>query len=164
MLTAFDYAVIAVIGLSALRGLWRGLVSELFGLVGYVLAFVAAKRYAEPLATFIPTDWPGGRLTQVLIAFAVIFVVVLVASSALDALLRHLTDAAGLQSVDRSLGMLFGVLRGTLLVLVLVAVAGLTELPRHEFWRNALLRPYAEQGVRALKPFLPERLAAYVRF
>jgi membrane protein required for colicin V production len=38
----------------------------------------------------------------------------------------------------------------------------LTELPQKEFWRNALLRPVAEQGVRELKPLLPDTLAAYV--
>jgi membrane protein required for colicin V production len=38
----------------------------------------------------------------------------------------------------------------------------LTELPQKDFWRNALLRPMAEQGVRELKPLLPDTLAAYV--
>jgi membrane protein required for colicin V production len=39
----------------------------------------------------------------------------------------------------------------------------LTDLPKQEFWRHALLRPYAEQGVRTLKPLLPKALAEYVR-
>ncbi|MGN6665380.1 MAG: CvpA family protein, partial [Trinickia sp.] len=30
MLTAFDYAALAIVGLSALRGAWRGLMSEIF--------------------------------------------------------------------------------------------------------------------------------------
>jgi membrane protein required for colicin V production len=46
--------------------------------------------------------------------------------------------------------------------LLLVAAAGLTELPKQDFWRNGLLRPFAEQGVRDLKPFLPDGLAAYI--
>ena len=43
MLTAFDYAVLAVIGLSALRGAWRGLLSEIFGLIGWVVAFLSLR-------------------------------------------------------------------------------------------------------------------------
>jgi membrane protein required for colicin V production len=58
--------------------------------------------------------------------------------------------------------LMFGLVRGVVLVLILVALAGLTELPKEEFWRNALLRPYAVEGVRAMKPLLPEALAAYV--
>jgi len=48
-------------------------------------------------------------------------------------------------------------------VLLLVALAGLTELPKQSFWRDALLRPYVERGVHELKPLLPPALAAYVR-
>jgi membrane protein required for colicin V production len=80
----------------------------------------------------------------------------------LSALLTRITEVTGLRGVDRSLGLLFGLARGAILVVVLVALAGLTELPQKEFWRNALLRPVAEQGVRELKPLLPDTLAAYV--
>ncbi len=79
-----------------------------------------------------------------------------------NALLSRIAQATGLGGVDRSLGMMFGLVRGVLLVLLLVAAAGLTELPKQEFWRDALLRPFAEQGVRELKPLLPDGLAAYI--
>jgi len=80
-----------------------------------------------------------------------------------SALLTRVTEVIGLRGIDRSLGLLFGVVRGAILVVILVALAGLTELPQHDFWRDALFRPAAEQGVRELKPLLPDTLAAYVR-
>jgi membrane protein required for colicin V production len=83
-------------------------------------------------------------------------------SSVASALLTRITEVTGLRGLDRSLGLLFGVVRGAILVVVLVALAGLTELPQMEFWRNALLRPTVEQGVRELRPLLPDTLAAYV--
>lgn len=54
-------------------------------------------------------------------------------------------------------------MRGCVLVVLLVAAAGLTELPKQDFWRNALLRPFAEQGVHELKQLLPDGMAQYVR-
>jgi membrane protein required for colicin V production len=163
-LTAFDYAVIAVIVLSALRGMWRGLLAEIFGLIGWVVAFIVAALYTPSLARYVPPDWPGRALTQYLVAFFGIAAAVLIVTAVLSALFERLTEASGLRGIDRSLGILFGLIRGVLLALVLVAVAGLTELPQQDFWRHALLRPYAEQGVRELKPFLPAALAGYVRF
>lgn len=163
LLTAFDYAALAVIGLSALRGAWRGLLSEIFGLVGWVVAFFVACRYVQLLVPYIPSDWPGGALTQWLLAFAAIMVGVVLVASVLNALVARLVAVSGLGAVDRSLGLLFGIVRGAVFVLLLVALAGLTELPKQKFWRDALLRPYAEQGVRELKPLLPPALAAYVR-
>lgn len=163
MFTAFDYAVMAVIGLSALRGAWRGFIGEIFGLIGWIAAFLVACRYVERLVPWIPAHWPGGALTQWLIAFALIVIGVVFVAGAANALLGRLVQVSGLSGVDRSLGLMFGLVRGVVLVLILVVLSGLTELPQQDFWRDALLRPYAEQGVRELKPLLPETLAAYVR-
>jgi len=162
MFTAFDYAVLAVIGLSALRGAWRGFVGEVFGLIGWVVAFVLACRFVDLLVPWIPANWPGGEFTQWLIAFALIVVGVVLVAGVANALITRLVSASGLSGVDRSLGLLFGLARGVVLVLILVALGGLTEMPQHAFWRDSLLRPYAEQGVRELKPLLPAPLAAYV--
>jgi membrane protein required for colicin V production len=163
MLTAFDYAALAVVALSALRGAWRGLLSEVFGLIGWVAAFFVACRYVGVLVPYIPATWPGGGLTQWLLAFAAVMVGVVIIASVVGALITRIVAASGLNGVDRSLGLLFGLARGVVIVLVLVALAGLTDLPKQEFWRDALLRPYAEQGVHTLKPFLPRALAEYVR-
>ncbi len=162
MFTAFDYAVMAVIGLSALRGTWRGFIGEIFGLIGWIVAFIVACKFVDRVVPWIPAHWPGGSLTQWLIAFALIVIGVVLIAGVANALLSRLVLVSGLSGVDRSLGLLFGLVRGVVLVLILVALAGLTELPQQEFWRDALLRPYAEQGVRELKPFLPPTLAAYV--
>ncbi|QCP54601.1 CvpA family protein [Trinickia violacea] len=163
MFTAFDYALMAVIGLSALRGAWRGLLSEVFGLIGWIVAFFIACHCVGLVVPYIPANWPGGALTQWVLAFALIVIGVVLVASVANALLARLVEVSGLGGVDRSLGLMFGLARGVILVVLLVALAGLTELPKQEFWRHALLRPYAEQGVRELKSLLPEPLADYVR-
>ncbi len=162
MLTLFDYAVLAVIILSALRGMWRGFVAEIFGLIGWIAAFIIACRFVGVVLPYVPSNWPGGALTQWVIAFGSLVIGVVVVAGVANALLSRIAQATGLGGVDRSLGLLFGLMRGVLLVLLLVAVAGLTELPKQDFWRKGLLRPLAEQGVQQLKPFLPDGLAAYI--
>jgi membrane protein required for colicin V production len=162
MFTAFDYAVMAVIGLSALRGAWRGFIGEIFGLIGWIAAFLVACRYVERVVPWIPAHWPGGALTQWLIAFALIVIGVVLVAGVANALLGRIVQVSGLSGVDRSLGLMFGLVRGVVLVLILVVLGGLTELPQQDFWRDALLRPYAEHGVRELKPLLPDTLATYV--
>ncbi|WP_296661947.1 CvpA family protein [Paraburkholderia sp.] len=162
MFTAFDYAVMAVIGVSALRGAWRGFIGEIFGLIGWIVAFLVACRYVEHVVPWMPAHWPGGAVTQWLIAFALIVIAVVFAAGVVNALLGRLVQVTGLSGVDRSLGLMFGLVRGVVLVLILVVLGGLTELPQQDFWRDALLRRYAEQGVRELKPLLPKTLAHYV--
>lgn len=160
VLTAFDYVVIAVILLSALRGAWRGLVGELFALVGWVVAFIVAARFADQVAVYVPANWPGGALTQWVVGFIVIAAAVLVISTVGSALLSRLTEIGGLRSVDRGLGLMFGLARGVVIVVLLFAGAKFTELPKTAFWRHAMLRPYVAQVVASVAPHLPVQMQA----
>jgi membrane protein required for colicin V production len=162
MLTAFDYGALAIVLLSALQGMWRGLLAELFALVGWIAAFLIAAHFAHSVAPFLPANLPGGELTRLALAFLGLMVAVLVGAGVLGALLGKLTEMMGLGPVDHSLGTLFGLIRGLVLVLVVVALAGFTSLPEQSFWQNARLLPYAEQGVRFAEQFLPAMLAQYV--
>lgn len=94
MFTAFDYAVMAVIGLSALRGTWRGFLSEIFGLIGWIAAFsLLAASSVMSCRTFRPR--PGGALTQWLLAFALVAIGVVLVASVLNALLSRIVQATG---------------------------------------------------------------------
>lgn len=162
MLTAFDYGALAIVLLSALQGMWRGFWVELFSLIGWLAAFLLAAHFTQRVLPYVPANLPGGELTRMALAFVAIMALVLLGSGVLGALLGKLTQLAGLRSVDRSLGTLFGLIRGVLLVLLVVALAGFTSLPAQSFWQNALLLPYAEQGVRLARQFLPAALADHV--
>jgi membrane protein required for colicin V production len=66
---------------------------------------------------------------------------------------------SGLGFVDRFLGAIFGVARGVLLVMGFVIVAGLTSLPRQDWWQNAALAPALAAAAMAASPWLPEAWA-----
>lgn len=163
MLTGVDYAIIAVILLSAIRGAWRGLIAEVFSLIGWVAALTLGARYSWVVSRYVPPDWPGGALTQWAVGFAAVVIAVMFASAALGAILGRLTEAFWLRSADSSLGLAFGALRGALIVLILLIAASYTELPRHEAWRESRLKPYASDALRVLKPHLPAALAGLVK-
>ncbi|MNY77926.1 Colicin V production protein [compost metagenome] len=72
-------------------------------------------------------------------------------------------ESTGLKPADRGLGLVFGLLRGALLVMVMVTLASLTKLPEEPFWRDAVSRPYVMQAMESVKPWLPPELAKYVK-
>ena len=57
------------------------------------------------------------------------------------------------------LGAVFGIARGVVLVLVFVLFAGLTALPRMNWWQNSALAPMLATGAMALAPWLPSEWA-----
>ncbi|MCX7167506.1 MAG: CvpA family protein [Rhodocyclales bacterium] len=162
-MTAFDYAVLTVIAASVLLGFWRGVVSEIMALAAWVAAFLVARAEASAVARWLSGQIaePGMRLA---VAYVLVFVGVLLVFAIARMLISLMLKAVGLGLLDRSLGAAFGVLRGILVVLVAVLVAGMTPLPKAGWWRDAMLAPPLETAVIAAKPWLPADAAKRIRF
>jgi membrane protein required for colicin V production len=161
-MTWFDYGVLIVLGLSLLLSLFHGLIREIVSLAGWVTAFVLATLFGGHVASILPASL--GPLLGALIGFLLLFSGVLVISMFIRLALSYMVRAAGFSSADRALGAVFGLIRGLIIVLVLVMLAGLTPLPREPFWRNAALSGPFETVVLALRPFLPDGLAQRLRY
>lgn len=162
-LTLFDYLVLFVLLSSMVISTLRGLVREMLSLASWIVAFVVANAYGAQLAQWLP-DMVPGEVTRLILAFIALFIGVRLLMGLLGMLVDALIKAGGLTLADRSLGSLFGLGRGIVIVLATVMVCGMTSIPQQDFWKNALLSPYAETGVRTVKPFLPEALAQHVQF
>jgi membrane protein required for colicin V production len=162
-MTGFDYAVLAVLALSAAIGLWRGLVSEVMALVAWVLALFLAWHYSAAAAELFSGMIVEPAWRQVA-GFALIFVAVLLLAMLVRFLLRELLRAIGLGPVDRMFGALFGLVRGLAIVFVVVLLGGMVGISREPWWSNALLAPPLETAVIASKPWLPEAVANRIRF
>jgi membrane protein required for colicin V production len=162
-MTWFDYAILAVLALSAVIGIWRGLVREVFALGGWIAAFVAAMLFAGEAGNLLPAN-SATPFVRAVFAGVIIFLVVLIACGIAGMMLAKVMRLAGLGLADRTLGGVFGFARGALISLIVVLAAGLTTLPRESFWREARLSGPLETAVVALKPYLPPPLAARVRY
>lgn len=162
-MTIFDYAVIIALVISVLLGVWRGVVSEILALAAWVVAFLVA-RIEAPVAA----HWLAGQIAEpgirLVVAYLIVFVGVLVAFTFARMLLSRLLSAVGLGALDRLLGGVFGVLRGLLVVLVGVMLAGMTSLPKQPWWQAAALARPLETAVLAAKPWLPADVAKRIRF
>jgi len=163
-MTGFDFAVIAILLVSLLLGLWRGLVYEVLSLAGWPVAFVLSKLFAGSVAPMMPGPVLGNvegtqDTTRIVLAHAAVFIAALIVWSVLAWLLSKLVKAAGLGWLDRVLGGLFGVLRGGLAILALVWLAGLTAVPEQPFWRAAQTSRVAENVALLTKAWLPDSLA-----
>ena len=78
--------------------------------------------------------------------------------------IRNLLSALGLSPTDRALGFIFGAARGLLIVVLLIAVGGMTELPKEAWWRNAYLAAPLETLVLASKPWLPLEMSKRIHY
>jgi membrane protein required for colicin V production len=156
--TSFDYAVIAIIVLSALVGWWRGFMYELFSLIGWLAAYIVARTFSAELMPYIPVA-VGTENIRSATAFAVLFIATLIVGALFAWFLARLAKFAGLSGMDGKFGAIFGMLRGGMVVIALVWLGGLTDLPQLPFWRNALSSKPLQQAALYAKDYLPENAA-----
>lgn len=162
-MTVFDYGVLAVLSLTLLVGLWRGLVSELLALAAWVVAFFAARTAAAQVGAVF-ADMLKDQAVQYVVGFATVFLGVLVIFAVLRLAITGVLAAAGLGILDRFLGAVFGAAQGLAIVLALVLVGGLTKLPKESWWQDAVTSPALETAALATKPYLPPTLAQRIRY
>ena len=163
-MTAFDYVVIAIVSASVLLGVWRGVVGEVIALVAWVLAFFAAKWWGDEVAQVVFAGIIADPALRIVAAWVAVFVVVLLLMALLRLAVRGLLKALGLSPTDRLLGVIFGLARGLLIVLVLVAVGGMLSMAKERWWSDAYFSAPLETAVLAGKPWLPPEVAKRIRF
>lgn len=153
-----DWALLAVLVVSVLVGLWRGFVFELMSLLGWVVAWIAAQWFAADLARHLPIGTPGSAL-QLAVAFVLCFLGALIVWALIARLVRLMLHATPLSAVDRVLGAGFGLLRGGVLLLVIATVVLLTPWGKSPGWRASQGAIWLNSALHGLKPVLPETVA-----
>jgi membrane protein required for colicin V production len=162
-MTWLDLAVLGVMAISMAWGIWRGLVHEVISLAAWVIAFLVANLFAAPLASLLPASAPRPEW-HVLAAFVGIFLVTLTITTLVGVALSRLAKKAGLGGLDRTLGGLFGLARGWLIVLAFALLAGLTQLPLHPVWKESFMGASLARAALYLKTWLPAAFADRLRY
>jgi membrane protein required for colicin V production len=158
-----DLVIIGIIAISAVISLFRGFTKEAISLGTWILAFWLALAFSTRLAAMLP-DSISSPTARIAVAFAGLFVLTVILGGIVNFLISSLVEKTGLTGTDRSLGVIFGIVRGALLVVILTLLAGLTTLPRERAWENSLMIGKFEQGAVWLKGYVPESLAKEISF
>ena len=158
-----DYAILAIVGISGVISLMRGFIREALSLAGWITAFWVALAFSGRAAA-----WLEGYVTvpsvRVGIAFAALFIGVLLLCGIALRLAGLLVERTGMSGTDRTLGIVFGVLRGIVIAGLLVLLAGLTPLPRDPWWNQSLFLPHFVELAHQIRSFLPTDVQQQFQF
>ena len=158
-----DWVLLAVVGLSALIGAQRGLVRELLGLLTWIAAGWLSLRYSDLLGGYLTSLVELPSLRKIL-AFAVMFLIMVVVGSWVVRLLHGAIKQAGLGVTDGLMGSVFGCARGALVVLLAVTLAGLTPLPRDPWWSKSQVIVQVQPVAEKLIGYLPKDVRDYFSY
>lgn len=151
-----DYAIIALLAVSCIVGLVRGLLREVISLVSWIAAVWLAWTFGSALEPHL-----GGALQDAAVrpwaARVIIFAAVLLVGAGIGAIVTHFVRLSIFSSLDRLLGLVFGLLRGGVVLGVLAMGCHALRLHEEPWYRQSTLAPYAEQVGNVLRGLVGER-------
>ena len=156
-----DIGLVAVVVVSIIVGLVRGLVFEMLSAVGWFAAYFAAQWLSSEVAPYLPVGEPGSALNHGA-AFACTFIVALIVWGLSAKLIRMLIRATPLSVLDRILGAGFGIVRAMIVLLALATVVGLTPMMKSPAWQQSVGAVWLQSALRGLKPVLPPDISKHL--
>ena len=158
-----DYVILAIVGVSALISVARGFVREALSLAGWVAAVWISFAFSSPVAELLAQQVAVPSARQALAALA-LFTVTLLATGIIIYLVGLVVSKTGLSGTDRAMGMVFGVARGGVIVMILVLLAGLTPIPNDPWWRESQLLPAFQTLAVEVRAHLPAEIADHIHY
>ncbi|MDC0214835.1 CvpA family protein, partial [Gammaproteobacteria bacterium] len=135
-----DLVISALVLVSSLYGLYRGLIREVISLIAWIGAFFLAIFFSPALSNALDPTWAGETL-RLIFSFSAIFVGVLIFSSLIQFLISKFVGLVGLGGLDRVLGFFFGLLRGVVISMI-VLVLFREFLPLGDWLAHSVLAEY----------------------
>ncbi len=154
-----DIGVIAVIALSAVFAFARGFVREALSIVAWVTAGAVTLYGFKPVFTMVDPMVHNPLLSQLIAGFG-LFIGTLIVMTILTGIVARSVRSSALSPIDRTLGFIFGLIRGAFIVSLayLLLDVSLTPSDRPGWIREAKSAPYLQQGADLLKAVLPDSL------
>lgn len=137
-----DWTLVAILVLSSLISIKRGFIKEALSLATWILAIVIALIFGERLALVLSDSITTPSVREV-VAFAILFVSTLLVGAMVNYLVGELVRMTGLSGTDRTLGMVFGLARGFIIVMaVLIFLPSIIDIEKDNWWHESQLIPH----------------------
>ena len=149
----FDVAISLVLLFFLIRGLMRGLISEVSGLIGIVGGLAIARHFQPRFQPTLETLFPAGDAAGVA-TFALIFLLFLFCVALCSAALRKFMSITLTSWVDHLLGGVTGLAKGLLLCSVVFCIVQ-RFFPDISLVRDAMATPFLNSMIDYLRGFLP---------
>jgi membrane protein required for colicin V production len=154
-----DYLIAAILVISGLMGLFRGFIREFVALFAWLVGLWAAWHFA-----FVVNPYLGGALAEPGVrewaGRVIVFVGCLLLGAAIGTLVAWFAHtAAGLALTDRLLGLLFGLLRGIVIVGLLTIAGQALRLDGEPWWKKSRAMPYAVTAGDLLERYAEPRVS-----
>lgn len=136
-----DWVILIILLVSSLISLKRGFVKEALSMANWVLAFFIAMTFRDHLSFLLQAKIATPSVRD-MVAFGILFAATLVVGAMVNYLIGEVVRMTGLSGTDRVFGMVFGLVRGFIVVMALLLfLPALIPVNQDSWWRESLFIP-----------------------
>ncbi len=158
-----DNAIAGLLVIYAVSGIVRGYNQELFSISVWAVAITVGWFFTNDFAILL-TPYFAASSTRLAASFVSLNLITLLLGWIINQLLTDHTKSAHLTILERFGGMILGPLHGVIVAFVLVLIAGLTPLPKENWWHKSQFIPPMQTLATILRDNIPTKLAASVNY
>ena len=160
-----DLVILGIFALSALISFMRGFFREAMSLAIWAGAVIVTLAYSDRIATLLPIERVESQQARAVISALVLFAGTLLAGNLINWVLGRIMSRKTLSVTDRVIGVLFGMVRGLIIVSLLVLAGNLVpELKQESWWTESTLLPRIQPVARFVHARLPEEIGQHFDF
>ena len=155
-MTSADMVVLGILLLSGVIAFMRGVVREILSVAAWAGAAVAAVTGAPAIRPYVSPHMPSPDWTDP-VCYVLVFIVALVVFSVVAKMISSAVKASAVGGIDRTLGLLFGLGRGALVVIAIYIGMGMAMPVDH--WPEQVLSaralPFVHDGAMWAAQMIP---------
>ncbi len=161
----FDLVILGIFALSALISFMRGFFREAMSLAIWGGAVIITLAYTDRFATLLAIERVESQQARATISAVVLFAGTLLAGNLINWVLGRIMARKTLSIADRVIGVIFGMVRGLIIVTLLVMAGNLVpELKQEPWWTESTLLPKIQPMAQFVHARLPEEIGQHFDF
>ena len=125
-----DIIISVFLFLFVLHGFWKGFFASILHLAGLILAILLISKIGFVVKYSLMEMWNLGEIPAALIAYVLIFLIIMIITKIAISLIKRLMRALNLSFLDRIGGAVFGLLNGMLalgMIMILIDISPFAE-------------------------------------
>ncbi|QRN40598.1 MAG: hypothetical protein GKC53_00175 [Neisseriaceae bacterium] len=160
-MTTIDYAIIFLVIFFTLLAFSRGIIAEVVFILKWIFSVFGARLMYRSFSVLLFDSIEPLWLKQTL-GFGIFFLIIYTILNFFARGLTRIVHFLGLGGVNHFLGIIFGWIKGVIVVTVLVFIGNYTNIVQFEVWQNSVLIPYFNELIIAVSPFVRDMLESKV--
>lgn len=160
-MTYLDIVIFGIVAVSMLVGFFRGFFPELIGVASWIIALLGGWHFSGFVEPYVAGKL-GSNVIELWTARLIVFVIILIIGGLIGQLVSLVIDKAGLSGTDRVLGLVFGLIRGVLIVGVLVMLGQYIGFDEEQWWSESAMVPYGEGIASVIRGALPDTIIEHL--